>query len=444
LNESIHAANSSSEQATRMAEIRNETGILADRHEKEAETITKKANETLNKSQQAFSATEEAVDAQEKTSDGIEELLKKLNKTITLHERVASAVNKSRDDSQSALDEANELYKNGTAPLPDLGLSEMQATLNTSKEEVANATDRAQEILDVLESLVESFNMKEEDVRKKMAEWPGLFGRLEGLLANVTNANNTAHDAIARGEETLRKAKDMLERLKKFNEVIDSSRAEAERAEANIPEIERLINSANNKSDEASGTLGDAQESAEKAQSTAERAQDTAERTREKAEKIRKEAEELEIPEDNVTLPVSQANEKLTGYKQEAKDQAEDIASALNKTKTAGVAATKARDKIQEVLEKLVDLLKGIDDLGIVNGSKLDHLEEQLLNETDKDRQLDREIIGVEKQSEIIKNTIILYTINLEKLRATKEVLEERYKKLPKVCPRETPGIEQG
>ena len=56
--------------------------------------------------------------------------------------------------------------------------------------------------------------MKEEDVRKKMAEWPGLFGRLEGLLANVTNANNTAHDAIARGEETLRKAKDMLERLK--------------------------------------------------------------------------------------------------------------------------------------------------------------------------------------------------------------------------------------
>ena len=66
------------------------------------------------------------MDAQEKTSDGIEELLKKLNKTITLHERVASAVNKSRDDSQSALDEANELYKNGTAPLPDLGLSEMQ------------------------------------------------------------------------------------------------------------------------------------------------------------------------------------------------------------------------------------------------------------------------------------------------------------------------------
>lgn len=56
--------------------------------------------------------------------------------------------------------------------------------------------------------------MKEEYVRKKMAEWPGLSEKLEGLLTNVTDANETAHDAIARGEETLRKAKDMLERLK--------------------------------------------------------------------------------------------------------------------------------------------------------------------------------------------------------------------------------------
>ena len=66
------------------------------------------------------------MNAQQKTSDGIEELLKKLNRTIVLQEQAASATDKSRDDSQSALDEANELYENGTAPLPDLGLLEMQ------------------------------------------------------------------------------------------------------------------------------------------------------------------------------------------------------------------------------------------------------------------------------------------------------------------------------
>lgn len=73
-----------------------------------------------------MSSTKKAVNEQQKTSDGIEELLKKLNRTIALYEQAANATKKSRDDSQSALDEANELYKNGTAPIPDLGLLEMQ------------------------------------------------------------------------------------------------------------------------------------------------------------------------------------------------------------------------------------------------------------------------------------------------------------------------------
>lgn len=84
------------------------------------------ANETLNKSKQALNATEQAMDAQKKTSHDIEELLRKLNRTIDLHEQAAGAVEESRDDAQNALDEALELYKNGTAPLPDLGLSDMQ------------------------------------------------------------------------------------------------------------------------------------------------------------------------------------------------------------------------------------------------------------------------------------------------------------------------------
>ena len=93
----------------------------------------------------------------------------------------------------------------------------LSAKLNSSKEEVANASKNAEEILNTLETLVESFDMKEEYVRKKMAEWPGLFERLKGLLTNVTNANETAHDAIARGEKTLKKAKELLERLKVGN-----------------------------------------------------------------------------------------------------------------------------------------------------------------------------------------------------------------------------------
>ena len=47
----------------------------------------------------------------------------------------------------------------------------LSAKVNTSKQEVANASKSAEDILNVLETLVESFDMKEEYVRKKMAEW---------------------------------------------------------------------------------------------------------------------------------------------------------------------------------------------------------------------------------------------------------------------------------
>ena len=82
-----------------------------------------------------------------------------------------------------------------------------------SKMEVADAQRQANTILTELKLLVDDFNSKEESVRRKMAEWPGLLDKLKGLLANVTEANNTAYDAITRGEETLKKAQDMLETL---------------------------------------------------------------------------------------------------------------------------------------------------------------------------------------------------------------------------------------
>lgn len=68
--------------------------------------------------------------------------------------------------------------------------------------------------------------------------------------------------------------------FQKFKDFIAKSRTEAEQAEVNIPEIERLINSANNKSDEADGSLGDSLERALKAQNTADKASNTANRAK--------------------------------------------------------------------------------------------------------------------------------------------------------------------
>lgn len=442
LNESILAANSTSEQATRMAEIRNETSLLADKHENEADGVIENANEILNKSKQAVSDTEKVVTAQKKTTDGLEELIRKFNKTIQMHKQAANTADKSRGSSQSALGEANELFENGTAPLPEFGLQEMKAKINNSKAELAITSNSTEEILSDLETLVTTFAMKEEYVRKKMAEWPGLFETLQDLLTNVTGANETAHNAIARGEETLKKAKDLLERLKKFNEIIDTSRAEADRAEANTTEIERLISSANNKSDEAAVTLETTENLARKAKTIAGEASETANRTGEKAKEIKEEAELLTIPEDNVTDPVLEATDELNDHKNTAAEEEKSIAGALNKTKEAGEAAKNAREKIKEVHDRLMALLKEIEGLGSVNMTIMNRIKNQLQNETDLVRQLDREVSAVEKEREQIKNQIKEYTIDLTRYRAQKRLLQETYEKLPKVCPRTTPRPE--
>lgn len=73
-----------------------------------------------------MSDTEKVVTAQKKTTDGLEELIRKFNKTIQMHKQAANTADKSRGSSQSALDEANELFENGTAPLPEFGLQEMK------------------------------------------------------------------------------------------------------------------------------------------------------------------------------------------------------------------------------------------------------------------------------------------------------------------------------
>lgn len=64
-----------------------------------------------------------------------------------------------------------------------------------------------------LNVLLASFDVKEDDVRKKMALWSDLMTRLRNLTEQATRANLTAHAAVKRGEDTLKKASDLLKLL---------------------------------------------------------------------------------------------------------------------------------------------------------------------------------------------------------------------------------------
>ena len=158
---------------------------------------------------------------------------------------------------------------------------------------------------------------------------------------------------------------------------------------------------------------------------------------------IKKEAEELDIPEDNVTEPVMKAGNKLKEYAEVADNERDNIATALKRTKTAGAASKRARDKIDEVRQKLLALLKEIDEFGVVNNTRVNQLDNLVNNQTSTLKDIERDVKNVEQTRTVVDQKIISLTLDLTKLKAAKKALEENYEKLPKVCTRQTPKTEQ-
>lgn len=164
---------------------------------------------------------------------------------------------------------------------------------------------------------------------------------------------------------------------------------------------------------------------------------------KQKAETIKKEAEELDIPEDNVTEPVMKAGNKLKEYAETADNDRDNIATALKRTKTAGAASKRARDKIDEVRKKLLALLKEIDEFGVVNNTRVNQLNNSVNKQTSTLTDIERDVKNVEQTRTVVNQKITSLTLDLTKLKAAKKALEENYEKLPKVCTRQTPRTEQ-
>ena len=101
---------------------------LATKHEQEADKIMEVAQKVREKSRKAVSVTGEAVHAQKEASVDIDELRKRLALVEQLKTKAVENSTQSHSRSQQALDEAEILYANGTSPLPDLGITELQGT----------------------------------------------------------------------------------------------------------------------------------------------------------------------------------------------------------------------------------------------------------------------------------------------------------------------------
>lgn len=157
-----------------------------------------------------------------------------------------------------------------------------------------------------------------------------------------------------------------------------------------------------------------------------------------KAEQIRTEAENLILPRDTVSEPAKKAAAKVSTLKDKAAKDKMEIIDAKNKAVNATASAKKARAKIDEVLKKLLQILKEIEGLDTVDTSKVNELDKRLDKEIAGARAVDGMLNNITETHRIIKERIKEYTIDIARLKKEMTKVDEIIKILPTDCKKRT------
>lgn len=157
-----------------------------------------------------------------------------------------------------------------------------------------------------------------------------------------------------------------------------------------------------------------------------------------KAEEIRKEAEKLNLPRDTVSEPAKKAAAKVSTLKDKATKDKVEIGAAKDKAVSASASAKRARVKIDEVLKKLLEILKEIDGLDTVDTNKLNKLDKRLDEEITGARAVDGMLNNVTETHRIIRNRIREYTLDIERLKKEMSKLQRILDIMPSVCKKRT------
>lgn len=100
---------------------------LASKHEHEADKIEETVHGALNNSKKATEVTRDAVVALNKTYIDLADILRRLRKVERLSQVTQGNATSAKERAEASLSDAEDIYKNATAPLPDIGLDELRS-----------------------------------------------------------------------------------------------------------------------------------------------------------------------------------------------------------------------------------------------------------------------------------------------------------------------------
>ncbi|XP_077506239.1 laminin subunit gamma-1 isoform X2 [Amblyomma americanum] len=375
------------QQSEMMSQIARDARQLADQHEGDAGEIAHMAADALNTTQEARAIAEGALSTQDKTESEIYQLKNRMREIMDLMLRTKKMAEEAKEEVRKAYDDALRVLSDATSvQMPEIDTDELSRKAQEIIDEAGRIQKEADELLKKHAAVLERVGPQREEAEDLLAEAQRQQQITDRLLAETDAAFAKAKEAAAEGERILEEAQNTLNVLKEFDENVKASKDKARAALQRVPEIQALIEEAENKTRDARGALKDAEADANAASDTAKEAQRIAEQASQDAINVRDEADnaktsarQLGDEAEELARKVEDTDERMRGFEEQARGDMELAKEALEKANEARTGAKQASDKVAAAAATVNEILKALANVDNVDPRRLDQLEQRLM-----------------------------------------------------------------
>ncbi|OWF54908.1 laminin subunit gamma-1-like [Mizuhopecten yessoensis] len=444
LQQAQNALNQFGQQSAQMTEIANKARNESMKQKEEADRIEGIANMALNMSRDARRMAEETLRVPDQTKDDIQRLAQQYEETDRLYNRTKLFADNVKERAKEAYEEALELYADATKiKLPNIDVPTLIGNTSQIKAEASDIKEEAERLIQQNKQLLEDVDSQKGEANALLKSVMGKQQRIDELLAEVDAARAMAREAVDKAEKTLQEANNTLQTLLAFDKDVQNSKGEADAALQKIPQIQDMIQEAENKTKEASDALTGAENDANMALSLARQAQDTAQNASQAASRIRAEADvtkdramDLKDEADNLAGQVNTTDVKLTNLESQADEDSRLIDEALQKAAQAKNDAKNVSEQVIAALGTVQNISRLLGQLDDVDIAKLDALQAALDNAEQEliDADLDNQYMKLEKANDEIKRLVAEHENDYNMLKEDVDNIEQIKLSLPDGC----------
>lgn len=433
------------QQSEQMSQIARDARALVEAQEESSEALKATADKALNISSQSHDKVKDAINRQKNVTNE----LTMLNSTlIFMGEKLNSTVDEAKeltDAVAAAYKDALSIYSNVYAlNVPSIDTGSIRSNASNITKVAGEISEQADKLLldnaNVLQETKTAI-VKGDELLQRATEQQQIA---DELLADADSANSKAEEAVKLGDKTLREAQQTYRTIQEFDKQVQDSKDKSQESLKQIPEIEKILTDAMNKTRIAQDALMGAEQNAQSARNIAQQAEhdyakvasNEADKILHKTETAKTEAEDLQKQANVLADRVNSTAEKVMELEKQSQRNQTELSMAKEKVSQAKSNVGDARKQVEKATEELNAIMKELNNLPEIDENSLRDLENRLAaaQRLYDNSQIDDEIEALNRARLMQTQQIKTYQEELDRLQREVDNMDEIRKSLPGGC----------